>query len=188
MRAHLEAGLDRVIDALSSAGVMDRRSATELERELAHASERAANATELSSAFRKSVVDLARTLEGPKLARQDRGVRRAIEHIRDHFDETLSLGRAARIAGFAPSYFSRLFAASERMTFREYVQRLRVERAKQMLTSTTLRSERVGQLCGFRSRQRFHAIFTRLTRVTPSEYRRRASLSSTYRYRSRAQP
>jgi AraC-like DNA-binding protein len=94
--------------------------------------------------------------------------------MREHMGERLSLAKVSNVAGFAPSYFSKLFLRTEGMTFRESMQRLRVERAKQMLASTTLSAERVGQLCGFPTRQCFHAIFRRLAGVTPHQHRQRA--------------
>jgi transcriptional regulator GlxA family with amidase domain len=43
--------------------------------------------------------------------------------------EPLTLARVARVAGFAPDYFSRLFKRDEGMTFTSYVQEARVDRA-----------------------------------------------------------
>jgi AraC-like DNA-binding protein len=98
-------------------------------------------------------------------------VGRATAYIRDHFAEPLTLVKVARVAGLAPTYFSTLFSETERVGFHGYVQRLRLDRARHMLASTTLSVERVGQLCGFRSRNRFHVAFKRSLGVTPHDYR-----------------
>ncbi|HEV8244272.1 MAG TPA: helix-turn-helix domain-containing protein, partial [Polyangiaceae bacterium] len=66
----------------------------------------------------------------------------------------------------------------ERMTFQAYLRKLRIERAKQMLASTTLSAGRVGQLCGFRSRSLFHEGFKRSVGLTPHAYRQKNSQTS----------
>ena len=85
-----------------------------------------------------------------------------------------SLKRVARVAGFAPTYFSSIFAKTEKTTLARYIRRLRVDRAKRMLDSTVLGVERIGQLCGFRTRTSFHHAFQELVGKTPGDYRARA--------------
>ena len=170
-RAHLEAGLDQVMDGLRAASTLDEKSARELMLALRRAAGEAATINELAMAYRSGIAQIERALQVPVAARQDRSLRRVIAYVRDHLAEPLSLERVSRVAGFAPGYFSKLFAKNERMTFRAYTQRLRIDRAKQMLATTTLSVERVGQLSGFGTRHRFHAIFKRLEQMTPVEYR-----------------
>src|SRR5262249_42317617 len=67
----------------------------------------------------------------------------------------------ARLAGFAPNYFSALFRQRQGVTFERYVSDLRVERAKQLLASSTLSVARVGELSGFSSAQYFSKVFRR---------------------------
>jgi AraC-like DNA-binding protein len=172
-RAHLEAGLEVVVDALRDAGVLDEKGVTELEDALAGAATEAATVSELAQAYRQAVLDIERALQDPLAARQDRSLRRAVAYLREHFGEAPSLSRVARIAGFAPGYFSKVFARTEGVTFREYNQRLRIERAKKMLAESTLSAERVGQLCGFRARNHFNNLFKRVEHLTPGEYRRK---------------
>jgi AraC-like DNA-binding protein len=169
-RAHVEAAFDQLMDALHDAGAIDERSLDDFRRGL----ERAADAStvhDLITAYRHAISDVERAMLRPKDARQERSLRRATAFIRDHLGEKLELSRVAKVAGFAPGYFSRLFARSERSTFREYVQRQRVERAKLLLESTQLNVERVGQMVGFGTRTRFHHAFRAAMGSTPAEYR-----------------
>ena len=53
------------------------------------------------------------------------------------------------MAGFAPNYFSKLFREDEGVTFAHYVQRLRIERAKQMLKSNILSVEEIPKIRRF---------------------------------------
>ncbi|HEV8246936.1 MAG TPA: helix-turn-helix domain-containing protein, partial [Polyangiaceae bacterium] len=61
----------------------------------------------------------------------------------------------------------------EKTTFESYVLQLRLERAKQMLTGTSLNVEGISGLCGFRNRVHFHRVIKRALGVTPIEYRAR---------------
>jgi AraC-like DNA-binding protein len=172
-RAHVEAGFDQIVDALRTTGALDDRSIADLQGTLERAAQ-AETVRDLLLAYRRAVSDVEHAVLYPKEARQDRSVRRATAFIREHLSDPLTLPRVARAAGFAPSYFSKLFARSEKTTFQAYVRKLRVERAKQMLETTTLGVERIGQLSGFRTRTSFHTAFRAVLRTTPAQYRARA--------------
>ncbi len=169
-RAHVEAAFDQLTDALRAAGAIDERSLIDLGRTLERAAD-TGTVRDLLTTYRRAIADVEHAILHPRDARQERSLRRAKAFIRDHLGEPLELARVARIAGFAPGYFSRLFAQSERSTFRDYVQRQRVDRARALLESTTLRVERVGQLAGFGTRTRFHAAFRAAFGTTPGAYR-----------------
>ena len=89
------------------------------------------------------------------------------------------LRRVAKAAGFAPTYFSALFAKAEKTTLPRYIRRVRVERAKKMLETTTLGIERIGQLSGFRTRSSFHAAFVELAGATPGAVRAASPATNT---------
>jgi AraC-like DNA-binding protein len=189
-RAHLEASLGQVMDALRADAVLDDRSLTDLESALDHAAAESRTIDELYTAYGAVVVDIESALSHPTDARVDRSVRRATAFVREHFAESLSVARVARVAGFAPSYFSKVFLRSEGMTLPEHVRHIRLERAKYMLLSTDLRAERVGRLCGFSNRTHFHRAFRRQVGMAPLEYRTRnagaADASPTRRRRHRS--
>lgn len=172
LRAHVEAGFDQIVEALRVTGAIDESSLRDLREPL----ERAAEATtvpDLLLVYRRAVLDVQEAVLHPRRAHHDRSVRRATTFVRGHLDEPLSLSRVARVAGFAPTYFSSIFAKTEKTTLPRYIRRLRVERAKKMLDSTALGVERIGQLCGFRTRTSFHHAFHEIVGRTPGDYRRR---------------
>jgi AraC-like DNA-binding protein len=175
-RAHLEAGFERIVEALSAASVFDERRLTEIWDNLDRTARDASTVRELGAAYRGAVTDIARFMVEPTGARQVRGMRRAVAFIRDHLNEPLTLGKVARIAGFAPGYFSKLLKREQDVSFEQYTRQLRVERAKQMLATTSLTVARVGGLCGFGTPNYFHQAFKHLQGVTPLAYRHRAQL------------
>jgi AraC-like DNA-binding protein len=170
-RAHLEAGLERLAEPLLATGALDQRSFDDLYASVERAAEDAPTVTELVAPYRRLVSDIESALQSSTSARQDRGTRRALSFIREHLSEPLRLAQVARVAGFAPGYFSKLFKREEGVTFEDHVRQVRVARAKQMLTSTSLSVERVGKLSGFAGRSHFQRVFKEAVGSTPLAYR-----------------
>jgi AraC-like DNA-binding protein len=170
-RAHLEAGLERLAEPLLATGALDQRSFDDLYASVEREAEDAPTVTELVAPYRRLVSDIESALQSSTAARQNRGTRRALSFIREHLSEPLRLAQVARVAGFAPGYFSKLFKREEGITFEDHVRQIRVARAKQMLTSTSLSVERVGKLSGFAGRSHFQRVFKEAVGSTPLAYR-----------------
>jgi two-component system response regulator YesN len=100
-------------------------------------------------------------------------MRRAEEYVREHYTESITLGRVARIGGFSPSYFSKLFHKREKRTFVEYLTSLRIARAKELLAGTSLNLQRIAELSGFSRSQYLSQVFRKATSLSPAAYRRR---------------
>jgi AraC-like DNA-binding protein len=173
VRAHLEAGLERVAEPLLSTGALDEKSFDDLCNAVEENAELSQTVAGLVEPYRNLFAEMQTAMQGPTVARQDRGTRRALTFIREHLSEPLTLAQVARAAGFAPDYFSRIFKRNEGVTFEQYTQKLRVERAKQMLSRTTLSIDGVRHLCGFSTRSYFHRVFKQAVGLTPVEYRER---------------
>jgi AraC-like DNA-binding protein len=174
LRAHVEAAFDRIAEAALASGALDAKSFASLSAVLQRGAAEAATAAELCAAYRSAVGDVVLAAVSPRAAPRDHGLRRALEYLRTHYAEAPTLERVARIAGFSPSHFSRLFHAKQGVTFERYLTRLRVERAQQLLSGTALSLQRVAQLSGLSTRHYLGRIFRRWTGETPLGYRRRA--------------
>jgi AraC-like DNA-binding protein len=172
-RADLEIAFERISDILLRSGALDPKSLSAMGDVLDRAAGQARNLNELLAAYRRAVVDMAQALERPAPARQDRRLRVALSYIERHYSEKLNLKQVARLSGFAPTYFSELFAKREKRTFEEHLFGLRMERAKQLLTGTDLSATRIAELSGFSSPQYFSRVFGRSAGLTPLEYRYR---------------
>jgi YesN/AraC family two-component response regulator len=174
LRAHLEAGLEHLLEPLLASGQLERRAFDELSRPL----ERAQSANEtvggLIAAHRAVVAELERTIDRPTAARQGRSRRRAVAFMRDNLGKPLTLAQVSRVAGFAPHYFSRLLKREEGVSFELYRQKLRIDHAKQTLAATNLPIGRVAELAGWKSRTYFQRIFRVIVGMTPLAYRKLA--------------
>jgi AraC-like DNA-binding protein len=174
-RTHLEVGFERMASALLEDGVVDPKSLETQMLAVDQASADARTMSELLAAYRRVLTDLTNALQNPVAASHDRGLRGALQYIHEHYAEPLSLRTVAKAAGFATNYFSKLFHEREGTTFREYLGKMRLERAKQLLSETGLGVARVARLAGFSSPEYMARVFRREERVTPLGYRRRAA-------------
>jgi AraC-like DNA-binding protein len=172
-RVHLEVVFDGLSEPLFRAGAMDPRTLGALSDALDRSASHAESISELRAFYRQAVSDLAEAVKRPVAARRDRTLRVALEYIHQHYTESLRLEQVARVAGFAPGHFSKLFIRREDMPFERYVRALRLERAKQLLADTDLDSTRIAELSGFGNGPYFCRVFRKAVGATPLEYRKR---------------
>jgi AraC-like DNA-binding protein len=171
-RAHLEVGFERATDVLVRSGALDNKSLRDLRKRLARTAGEAHTVNQLFESYRQATADLSEAVARPVPARRDRGVRAALEYIHQHFGDPLSLEQVARVAGFAPHYFSELFRKRERRTFERYLAALRLERAKDLLSNTDLSVTRIAELTGLRSPQYLCRVVRADVDQTPLQFRR----------------
>ena len=92
-------------------------------------------------------------------------------HIQANLDEDLSLDSVAKRAQLSPFHFHRLFRAAVGETLKQYVQRLRLERAANRLAIHDTTILDVALDSGFQSHETFSRSFQRRFQVTPRGYR-----------------
>jgi AraC family transcriptional regulator len=99
-------------------------------------------------------------------------LRRVKEFVHAKIEYELSLGELAQSVGLSIAHFSEMFRKSTGETPHQFVLRLRVERAKEMLRSAESRVLDVAIACGFKTQQHFARVFRHLCGLSPKEYRR----------------
>jgi len=92
-------------------------------------------------------------------------------HIQAHLEDDLDLTTLARHAGHSPSHLHRVFSAAVGETPRQYVSRLRLERAAFRLLVHDASILSIALDCGFDRHETFTRAFRRRFHRTPSEYR-----------------
>jgi AraC family transcriptional regulator, melibiose operon regulatory protein len=96
-------------------------------------------------------------------------------YLSEHFREDISASDVAEAAGLNRHYAMRLFKKGSGLSIWQYLLRLRVSHAQQLLLTSDAPVVSVGLDSGFASASRFYDIFTRECKLSPAEYRRRAS-------------
>ncbi|RRJ64552.1 AraC family transcriptional regulator [Paenibacillus oralis] len=100
-------------------------------------------------------------------------VRTMKEYIAEHLHEDLSLQILSREVALAPAYVSTLFSEGTKSSFTEYVTRLRLEKAAELLIANPrLSVSAIAEQVGYRNVQYFHSKFKARFGVTPVQYRR----------------
>ena len=102
-----------------------------------------------------------------------RNVRRALEIIERRYDQGLSLESLASEIGVHRVYFCRLFSREVGVSFYQYLQQKRIEKAKALLADGEKRMYEIAAACGFNSYDQFASAFRRVTGSTPSRFRGR---------------
>ena len=87
------------------------------------------------------------------------------------FRDELSIGEVARQVNVSAGYFSLLFKKATGINFVEYVARLRVEKAKNLLHNPKFRISEIAFEVGFQSLSQFNRNFQRFAGISPRAYR-----------------
>lgn len=100
------------------------------------------------------------------------GIRRALIFVRRHFTEPITLSQVALEAGLSRFHLCRLFRRQVGLSFRGYLQGLRIDHARMLLADRRLTVSEVAYATGFNDLSHFDKVFNRLVGVSPTEYRR----------------
>jgi AraC family transcriptional regulator len=84
----------------------------------------------------------------------------------------LSLQVLAKESGYSRVHFVRMFRAATGYTPHNYLLKLRLDRARELLASPTLSLTDIALECGFSSHSHLSRVFRQALGATPSEYRR----------------
>jgi AraC-like DNA-binding protein len=99
-------------------------------------------------------------------------VSRARQWIVAHSEDAVSLAAAARAVNLSAKHFSDVFRKATGIPFVEYVGRVRVEKAKNLLVNPRLRISEIAFEVGFQSLSQFNRAFRRHAGTSPRDYRR----------------
>jgi AraC family transcriptional regulator len=92
-------------------------------------------------------------------------------HCEEHLEERLDLAELAAIAGFSPHHFHRIFQYVTGEAPKQYLRRLRLERAVLRLKVSPDNVLQIALEAGFRTHETFTRAFVRRFGITPSEFR-----------------
>lgn len=98
----------------------------------------------------------------------------AKNYILAHYaNPDLSLNDVAEHVNLSPSHFSTIFSRETKNTFKDYLSALRIDKAKELLKTTPLKSFEVAVLVGYNDPHYFSTVFKKNTGYSPSRYKTR---------------
>ncbi len=99
-------------------------------------------------------------------------IQEAKDYILSNFSQNdLSLNRIAAHIGVSPSYFSSIFKQETGQSFVEYLTKVRMERACELLKCTSYRTSEICELVGYNDSHYFSAAFKKTIGQSPKEYK-----------------
>lgn len=100
-------------------------------------------------------------------------VTNAMEYMGRNYFRDISLPEMADRAGVTPNYFSKVFKEEAGINFVDWLNKLRVEKAIQLLEEGTFKVYEVAEKVGFSDYKYFSAIFKKIMKCTPKQYQNR---------------
>lgn len=120
----------------------------------------------------KSLINPANTQDSRKPQ-----ITAALNFIHDNYDKDLRLEDVAQQIYLSVGYLSRIFKTETGCSFTEYLHRIRIEKAKELIIQTNLKYYEVAEKVGYKDYKYFSAYFNKLCGCSAKEYKQRNSLS-----------
>jgi len=122
--------------------------------------------TSLREALNSQVLDLA-----PAKGSGEKAIDIALQYVKEHYYEDLTLEKIASVVFLNPVYFSQLFKQKTGLGYKEYVTSLRLEQAKLLLVNSKLKVAEIAERIGYQDMRHFTQMFRKRFLLTPTEYR-----------------
>ena len=99
------------------------------------------------------------------------GLLNAVDYMESHYERKISMEDLCRYSDLSEAHLCRLFKKEFSMRPMEYLNRMRISKAKELLSRKHMSVEKSAYACGFESTSYFAKLFRRYEGCSPSEYR-----------------
>lgn len=96
---------------------------------------------------------------------------KSLEYMRQNYEKKITLNDVAAFVSFSPTYLCTLFKTETGQNFKSFLSRMRVERSKELISSSDLTIAEISHAIGFADQSHFTRVFKQLEGVTPYEFR-----------------
>ncbi|QUH31339.1 response regulator transcription factor [Vallitalea guaymasensis] len=100
-------------------------------------------------------------------------IQQAKEYINNNYNLDISLEQVADKVFLSSAYFSRLFKKIEGESFTDYLIKIRIEKAMELIKNPHFKTYEICEKVGYKNSRYFSKLFKRNTGLTPSEYRKK---------------
>ena len=98
-------------------------------------------------------------------------LRKAVEYLQAHYNEQVTLNEVAEHSYVSTYYISRMFKRELGKNFVDYLNEIRIEKAKELLKDIRYKTYEVAETVGIPDAHYFSRLFKKYVGVTPTEYR-----------------
>jgi transcriptional regulator GlxA family with amidase domain len=109
------------------------------------------------------------------VAPQETAITRVQNHVLEHLDQPFNIDGMASLAAMSPRHFARVFAREVGMTPMEFLQRARIDHARNLLETSDLPLKTIAFKSGFGSVRHMRFLFSEKLGLTPTHYREQFS-------------
>lgn len=121
----------------------------------------------------KAIKTLCTMIEGNKMNKHEILVKNVISYIEEHFSDTnLSINVLAEKMEMSPIYFGKLFRKSASKSVADFINEVRLKKAKEELVNTNKSLNEIVKDIGYTNTSYFCTLFKKRNGVTPNEYRK----------------
>lgn len=122
-------------------------------------------------ALQEIVTNFIEIITMPQSERESPVIRKAVEYVAGHFHEPITLQSVSDEVGVSASYLSVLFSKQMNASFRDYLARVRIDEAKNLLVGTDYPINQIAVSVGYSDQASFTKAFRRVTGTTPYQMR-----------------
>jgi two-component system response regulator YesN len=98
-------------------------------------------------------------------------LRKAIDYIQKHYKEQITLNIVAEHVYVSTSYLSRMFKKELGINFIDYLNGLRIEKAKELLMDPKYKTYEVAEKVGINDAHYFSRLFKKYVGISPTEFK-----------------
>ncbi|ERI94563.1 response regulator receiver domain protein [Clostridiales bacterium oral taxon 876 str. F0540] len=98
-------------------------------------------------------------------------IKRANKYIEENYMDDLTLEKVAEVVFISPVYLSKVYKKKMGINFIDYITKIRIERAKELLSNKNLKVYEISNLVGYKNLKYFYKVFKNYTGYTPNSYR-----------------
>lgn len=131
------------------------------------------NRIKTATAYLNAVIgELLEQMELEERGGSDRDITvQILSYCEEHYMQNITVNSIAEALYISQSYVSKVFAQKLRYGFREYINALRIQKAKSLLLNTDKKILDVMLECGFQNQSSFNRVFREVTGLSPRDYR-----------------
>jgi two-component system response regulator YesN len=121
--------------------------------------------------FLDKILESCQNIVGKREEKSNSIIETAQRYIKENYMRDISLDDVSRTVNISPYYFSKIFKEGTGEGFVEYLTNIRIEKAKELLSTTEYSMREICCMCGYSDPNYFSRSFKKNAGVTPSDYK-----------------
>lgn len=129
------------------------------------------NSKDVNHLVEDALSDFTERVQNVQKQKYSKPIHLCQSYIFTHLYEEISLSDLANVTGMNPRYISSLFKKEVGISISEYIQRERIEEAKNLMTLTNHSLAEIYSMLNFHDQSHFTKVFKKFTGVTPKQFK-----------------